>query len=286
MKKKIFIAAAVFFSSAAFGQKSLPLKEDSTSSLAALVVTATRFPAKQSSTGKIVTVISKEQIEQAGTKSLARLLNEQAGIVINGAYQSAGSVQTLYTRGAASGRTLLLLDGLPLSDPSMINNEYDLNLFSLNQIERIEICNGAQSTLYGSDAIGGVINIITKSNSIQKPVAIAASSTIGNKNTFNNNLSFLGKKGKWTYSARYAQMNTKGFHSAYDSSKTMSYDRDRYDGHSLMASLQYQLSPGLQINSFLQQSKYVAAIDAGIFADEQDYTIHNSGLQAGEVFDL
>ncbi len=281
MKKKIFIAAAVIFSSHAYGQKSFPLTEDSTRSLAALVVTATRFPTKQSSTGKVVTVISRDQIEKAGTKSLARLLNEQAGIVINGAFQSAGSVQTLYTRGAASGRTLLLLDGIPLSDPSMINNEYDLNLFSLSQVERIEICNGAQSTLYGSDAIGGVINIITKSNSIQKPVSIAASSAAGNKNTYNNNLSLVGNKGKWGYTARFAKMSTDGFSSATDSSGKMQFDSDGYSGHSLMASLQYQLTPALQFNSFLQQSQYDAGIDAGIYADDRDYTIHNSGLQTG-----
>ena len=72
-------------------------------------------------------------------------------------------------RGASSGRTLILLDGIPVSDPSMINNEFDLNLFSINDIERIEICKGAQSTLYGSDAIAGVINIITVKKDVNKP---------------------------------------------------------------------------------------------------------------------
>ena len=281
MKKKIFIAAAVIISSHAHGQKTSTLVSDSVSSLAELVVTATRFPTKQSSTGKMVTVITKEQIENAGTKSLANLLNEQAGITINGVFQTAGSAQTLYTRGAASGRTLLLLDGIPVLDPSMINNEYDLNLFSLSQVERIEICSGAQSTLYGSDAIGGVINIITKSNTIQKPISIGANTVWGNKNTQQHNLSLNGHKGKWTYSTRFAKMTTDGFSSAEDTTGKMQFDRDGYDGHSFLASVQYQLNPHWQLNSFLQQSKYAAGIDAGIFSDDRDYSIRNSGLQTG-----
>ena len=146
MKKKIFIAAAVIFSSTAQAQ-------DSTKILNEVLLTATKFPVKQSQTGKVVTVISREQIEKNSGKTVGQLLNEQAGITINGAYNAAGSVQTVFTRGASSGRTLVLLDGIPVSDPSMINNEFDLNLFSINDVERIEICKGAQSTLYGSDAI-------------------------------------------------------------------------------------------------------------------------------------
>jgi len=130
-------------------------------SLDPVIVTANKTEQKQSTTGKVITVISKEQIEKSTGKTVAQLLNEQAGITINGALNNAGTVQTVFMRGAGSGRTLILIDGIPTSDPSMINNEFDLNLFSLNDVERIEICKGAQSTLYGSDAIAGVINIIT-----------------------------------------------------------------------------------------------------------------------------
>jgi vitamin B12 transporter len=118
-----------------------------------VVVTANKYPQKQSTTGKVITVINKDQIERSSGKTLSQLLNEQAGVTINGALNNAGAVQTMYVRGAASGRTLILLDGIPVNDPSMINNEFDLNLFSLDNIDRIEICKGAQSTLYGSDAI-------------------------------------------------------------------------------------------------------------------------------------
>ncbi|KAF0235749.1 MAG: iron complex outermembrane recepter [Chitinophagaceae bacterium] len=138
-------------------------QKDSTSTkvLDEVVVTANKLEQKQSSTGKVITIIGKDQLDKSVGRTVAQVLNETAGITINGAYNNAGTNQSVFMRGAASGRTLILMDGIPVSDPSQINNEFDLNLFSINDVERIEICRGAQSTVYGSDAIAGVINIIT-----------------------------------------------------------------------------------------------------------------------------
>ena len=155
MSKTITLPACMLISISLFAQQD-------TVTLDEVVVTANKFEQKQSTTGKVITVITKAQIEKSGGKTISQLLNEQAGITINGALNNLGTVQTTYMRGANSGRTLVLLDGMPVSDPSQINNEFDLNLFLINDVERIEICRGAQSTLYGSDAVAGVINIITQ----------------------------------------------------------------------------------------------------------------------------
>jgi vitamin B12 transporter len=275
MKKKIFIAAAVLISSPLYAQK------DSTKNLDEVVVTATKTPVKQSQTGKVVTVIGKEQIERSAGKTVAQLLNEQAGITINGAYNAAGSVQTVFMRGASSGRTLILLDGIPVSDPSMINSEFDLNLFSINDVERIEICKGAQSTLYGSDAVAGVINIITVKSDVKKQLNVKATLGFGNKNTVRGNLQLFGKAGNLTYTARYAKLRTNGFSSAYDSSGNKDFDKDGYSGDAASAAVQYQVIPSLQVKTFLQYSQYRADIDAGVFADENDYFIKNSNLSSG-----
>ncbi len=275
MKKKIFIAAAVIISSTAQGQDSTKLLNE------VVVETATKFPVKQSQTGKVVTVITKAQIEKSSGKTVAQILNEQAGITINGAYNAPGSVQTIFLRGASSGRTLILLDGIPVSDPSMINNEFDLNLFSISDVERIEVCKGAQSTLYGSDAVAGVINIITVKKDINKPFNIKATTGFGNKNTTRNNLQVYGKAGKLTYTTRFAKLKTNGFSAAYDSTGAKDFDKDGYDGNVISAAVQYQVNPSLQMKTFIMHSQYKADIDAGVFADEKDYTIKNSNLSSG-----
>ena len=249
-----------------------------------VVVTANKYPQKQSTTGKVITVITQDQIEKSAGKTLSQLLNEQAGITINGALNNAGAVQTVYVRGAASGRTLILLDGIPVNDPSMINNEFDLNLFSLDNIDRIEICKGAQSTLYGSDAIAGVINIITVRQDVTKPVNIKATLSEGNLGAFKGNVQLYGKKDKFTYSVRHARLFTNGFSAAYDSTGSKNFDKDGYDGNVTNGQLLFQASQALSLKSFIMYSRYKAGIDAGVFADEKDYTIDNSSFTGGAGF--
>lgn len=249
-----------------------------------VIVTANKYQQKQSTTGKVITVITKEQIEKNNGKTLSQLLNEQAGVTINGALNNAGAVQTVYVRGAASGRALILLDGIPVNDPSMINNEFDISLFSLDNIDRIEICKGAQSTLYGSDAIAGVINIITLNNEVKKPVNVKATLSEGNLGTFKGNLQLYGKKNKFTYSVRHSRLFTNGFSAAYDSTGNKNFDKDGYDGNVTNAQLLFQATEALSLKSFLMYSHYKASIDAGVFTDEKDYTIDNSTFTGGGGF--
>ena len=113
MKKKIFVVAAVLIGSHLLAQ------EDTTSkTMDEVVITANKFPQKESGTGKVVTVITKEQIEKSGGKDLSQLLNEQTGIIINGATSNQGTYKSLYVLGATSAYTLILLDGVPLNDPT------------------------------------------------------------------------------------------------------------------------------------------------------------------------
>lgn len=281
MKKKIFIAAAVLLSSIAEAQRAIP---DSSKTLDEVIFTANKMPQRQTTTGKIITVIGKEQIEKSSGKSLGQLLNEQAGITINGALNNAGTNQSVYMRGAGTGRTLILLDGIPVYDPSFINSEFDLNLFSLNNVESIEICRGAQSTLYGSDAVAGVINILTIKKEVKKPFNVKATISAGSLNTLKTNLQLFGKVDKFSYTARFANLYSKGFSSAYDSTGKNDFDRDSYNGNVWNAALQYQATPQLSFRTFFQESNYTNDLDAGIFTDEKDHTIDNKNTMAGAGF--
>src|SRR5678815_1601436 len=148
MKKKIFVVAAVLIGSHLLAQ------EDTTSkTMDVVVITASKFPQKQSSTGKVVSIITKEQIEKSGGKDLSQLLNEQTGIIVNGATSNPGKDKSLFLRGATDKYTLILLDGIPLNEPAGVGGSFDLRLLSLDNIERIEILKGSQSTLYGLSLI-------------------------------------------------------------------------------------------------------------------------------------
>ncbi|MBX9733419.1 MAG: TonB-dependent receptor [Chitinophagaceae bacterium] len=278
MSKKLTLLLALLASSYLQAQK------DSTQVLDEVTVTANKQLQKQSSTGKVITVISKEQLERQPGRTIAQVLNETAGITIAGAFNNAGTNQSVFMRGAASGRTLILLDGIPVNDPSQINNEFDLNLFSINDVERIEVCRGAQSTIYGGDAVAGVINIITIKQDITKPFHVKFTSTAGNLATFKNNIQVYGKKDRLTYTARYASLKTNGFSTAYDSTGTKDFDKDGYTGSSSNAGLQYQVTNQLLVKSFVMYNQYRSSIDAGTFTDDRYYAVNNNMLNTGGGF--
>jgi vitamin B12 transporter len=125
MSKKLTLLSTLIISSTVFAQKDTV----KTRVLDEVIVTANKTEQKQSTTGKVITVITKEQIEKSSGKTVAQLLNEQAGITINGALSNGGNVQTVFMRGGAAGRTLILMDGIPVNDPSQISNDFDLNFF-------------------------------------------------------------------------------------------------------------------------------------------------------------
>ncbi|MDX2070496.1 MAG: TonB-dependent receptor [Haliscomenobacter sp.] len=259
---------------------------DSTKQLDQVVITATKHERKQSQTGKVLSVISTEVLERSSGQTLAELLNRQVGIIINGAQNNLGTNQNVYIRGAGIGYTLLMLDGIPLNDPSNLNNNFDLNLIPINQIERIEILKGGQSTLYGSDALAGVINIISK-KSFQKPLELQAVLGAGSYGTWKGNLSLGGQSEKTSYSAQYSHLNSQGFSSAFDEKGLGDFDKDAFVENNLSAQLKQQLVPGLLLKGLFNYNTYTADIDAGAFVDDRDYITASNNLLggAGLVFD-
>ena len=280
MSKKLTLFVTLLVSNYLLAQKD----SSSVRILDEIVVTANKQEQKQSTTGKVITVINKKTLEQSVGRTLGQVLNETVGLTINGALNNAGTNQTVFMRGANSGRTLILLDGIPVNDPSQINNEFDLNLFSINDIERIEVCRGAQSTIYGSDAVAGVINIITTKQNISKPINVKATLSAGNLNTYRGNLQLYGKVNKLSYTLRTAKIKTDGFSSAYDSTGNKGFDNDAYNGSSSTASLQYQISERLLIKGFGMYNNYKAGIDAGAFSDDKYFNINNNMLNIGGGF--
>ena len=157
--KKWYLTAIVLLS---FLLRLSAQEDSSAKALDEVVITANRFPQKQTQTGKVVTIIPRSTLEKSTGRNLGEVLNQYAGMTIIGANNNPGTNLDVYTRGAGLGNTLILVDGVPLYDVSSISSAFDLNFFNVEQVERIEILKGGQSTVYGSDAVSGVINIILK----------------------------------------------------------------------------------------------------------------------------
>lgn len=269
MKKNFFVVAAISISSQLHAQQDTTAK-----SLDELVITATKSPVKQSQTGKVISVIDQLTLQRNAGKTLTEILNSQTGIFINGANNNLGSNQDFYFRGAGSGNVLILIDGIPVSDPSQINNSFDLNSISPAMVEKIEILKGAQSTLWGSDAVAGVVNIVTKKTGTKK-ISPNVLLSYGSYNTFRGNAGINGSLDKLSYNLTYSHTNSKGFSSAYDSTGNKNFDKDGFTQNNFQASLAYQFTPAISLKGLASLGKYKADIDNGAFTDDRDYTIEN-----------
>jgi vitamin B12 transporter len=250
----------------------LQAQEDTTAkTLESVVLTATKTPIRQDQTGKVITVIDQATIQRNIGKTLSELLNYNAGIFINGANNSPGTNQDFYFRGANTGKVLILMDGVPVMDPSQISNTFDLNSIAPSQIERIEVLRGAQSTLWGSDAVAGVVNIITKKGGT-KALSPNLLASYGSYGTFRGMAGLNGQLNRFDYNLNYSHTSTDGFSSARDTTGTRNYDDDGLKQNNLQAALGYRFSPKWNVRGLAQLNNYKADVDAGAFTDDADYT--------------
>lgn len=259
-------------------QDSIPSRQ-----LREVVVTATKFPKNQSETGKVLTIIDEDQIKQNGGKDLAQLLNEQVGLVVNGSNSNSGKDKSVYLRGAKNEYTLILLDGVPLNDPSGIaGGAYDLRMISLDQIERIEILKGSQSTLYGSDAVAGVINIITKQGG-DEPFQVGGTLGYGSYNTFRGNAVVHGSTKMVDYNMGYSRMTTDGLSEAKETG-VGNFDKDGASQNAFQANFGINPSERLSIKPFVRYSTFDGDYDGGAFTDDllntYEAKLLNMGAQA------
>lgn len=125
-----------------------------------VVVTAERTPQPVSQTISTATVVTAKTIREQGAQTVADVLRLVPGVTLRQSGQ-VGAAASVRTRGTDAKQTLVLVDGQRVSSPAFIGGT-DLSKFSVNDVARIEVIRGPVSSLYGSDAIGGVINIITK----------------------------------------------------------------------------------------------------------------------------
>ena len=156
-----------------------PGKSPENTSIETVVVTASRVPLQLDKTGSAITVISREDIERRKVISLGELLRDVPGLAVNQA-GPRGSLTQVRSRGAEANQLLVLIDGIEANDPAL-GSEFNFAHVLVDDIDRIEIVRGPQSALWGSDAMAGVVHIITRQQPSQGAEMTARTGSFGTR---------------------------------------------------------------------------------------------------------
>jgi vitamin B12 transporter len=182
--------------------------------LGQVVVTATKTEIEIAESPQSISVITSKEIAESPHRSIAEII-QQAPAVDVSSYGPAGSLATAQIRGSSASQVLILVNGRRINDPQ--NGQFDLNNLPIakDEIERIEILRGSASALYGADAMGGVINILTKTPSREPQTS--ASVSYGRFDTGQVSLSHRWKPGAFSYDLSVAREKSDGYRPNSDS---------------------------------------------------------------------
>ena len=291
MKKQLLIVSVLacsFVSTNLFAQKKDSQKEK-VETLDEIIVTATKFNLKKENTGKVITKITQKQLQQNAGKNVIEILNNVAGIDVRGVNTNAGEPKSIYIRGGRSRQVLVLIDGVPVTDQSAINQEFDLRLLALSQIESIEILKGASSTLYGSGAATAVINIILKKASKNK-ISGSFETSIGTNNTAtvkgsgfsdkNQNVAINGTLGNFNFLSSFSISGVDGMSSAKSKTATK-FEDDGYTSKNALVKLGYKVNDKIAIETFLNYDTFDYDFDNGAFSDNDVNTGDQNQIRFG-----
>lgn len=251
MNKKAlgFVLALAILPFNVYSQEEQEKEKVSTSSIQhEIVVTATRLETPAREIASSVTVLTREKLEQSKKATVIEALQEVLGVSIiqNGPPGAAASV---FIRGANSEHTLILMDGVELNDPISPSRSFDLAHLTLDNVERIEILRGPQSTLYGSDALGGVVNIITKKG--QGKPKFSLSSVAGSYGTIITSAGINGSTKRMQYSLGTSYFRSDGF-SAASANYEGNEEKDGYRNLTIWGRLGFRLSDNLDVDLILR----------------------------------
>ena len=248
-------------------------------SLDEVVITDSKFKMKRENSGKVITKITQKELEKLQGKSIAEIINTTSGIEINGAKSNAGQNLSYFIRGGRNRQVLILIDGIAVTDPSQIANDYDLRLLNADQVESIEILKGASSTLYGSGAATAVINITLKEASKDK-ISATFKSVLGTNmdsnednyavEDFSNSVAVHGTLSDFNYLVSFGNQFTDGL-----SAVAAGTEPDAFNAINGNLKLGYTFSDAFKLNVYGSFDKFKADFDdgfSGVDADNRSIT--------------
>ncbi|WP_026777687.1 TonB-dependent siderophore receptor [Polaribacter sp. Hel_I_88] len=268
MKKQLLIVSVLmcsFVCTHVFSQQ----KKEKIESLNEIVVTATKFETNKKNVGKIVYKITQETIENNQGRTVVDLLNDVPGVEINGNFSTKGQNLGYYIRGGRNRQVAILIDGVNVNDPSSFNADFDLRQIDINQIESIEVLKGASSTLYGSGAATGVINIILKKSSKDSFAGTFTTSVGTNSSSenpkfsgeeFSTNFNFNGTLGKVDYLLALNANGSSGL-SAAESTTDIPFEEDNFARQNVLLKVNYAVNDKLKIGLLSSYDEFSTDFD-------------------------
>jgi len=280
MNKKTNVLSVLCFGMSLIGFAQQQVDSTKVKQLDEVVVTDSRFALKRENSGKTIIKISADELERSQGRTVAQIINSKSGITMNGSQSSAGQNLSTFFRGGQNRQVLVLIDGVAVSDPSQIENNYDLQLLSLDQIESIEILKGASSALYGNRASTAIINITLKKASKDKLKATFATYLATNNSQddsridvahFNSNIGFNGTLGKFNYLTSFGSQNTNGLSASKTPNGNIKNKSDRFSKIAGNIKLGYKFSNTFDVTLFGNFDEYDTEFDNGFsFVDENN----------------
>lgn len=280
-KNFIGLCAAAIASTSVMAQEQATIQQ-----LDEVVVSDSRFALKRENSGKTVLKITAEELERSQGKTVAEIINAKSGFSIAGTTSREGAVLGVYARGGRGRQVLIVIDGVRVSDPSSVGQEYDLRLLSVASIASIEIVKGAASTLYGTNAATAVINITTKkaskegmSGNFQASVGTNQTTTAQNYdvNDFANSAFVSGTVEKFTYKVGFSNRYSNGLSALV----TPANEKDDFSSYSTDINIGYAFSETFSVNVFGNQTKNSGAYDESFGMIDAPYEFISEQKRAG-----
>ncbi len=270
--------------------KAQEVQNEKVEQLDEVVLSDTKFELKKENSGKVIYKITQKEIAQSTGKTVADLLDNIAGVEISGNNNAAGSYIGMYFRGGRNRQVAIMIDGILVTDPTGISSSYNLNLLDLNEIESIEILKGSSSTLYGSGAATGVINIKLKKPS-KAPISFNYTASIGTNNTQRNrnskidnleqNVGLRGTLNKFNYLASFSISKSDGMSSANDIDAPEPFETDAFLRNDALLKLGFEATEKLSFEFFGNYNKYDYEYDDGAYADSDINNGYEEQLRFG-----
>ena len=268
----LLLAAAAVFPGPARAQAAIYLPE--------IVVTATRSPQLLSAALAHTTLISREDIERSQAVDLVTLLDREAGLQRTQT-GGAGSTSTVFLRGAPSLQTLILIDGVPQNKQDA-SGAVSLEHVMLDNVERVEIVRGNVSAIYGSGAIGGVIQIFTRTGSRANLANFALE--VGPRATTKLSTNAALNFDKTALQIGFSRFKTDGFSTVNVTQlPSANPDNDGYQNTSSHVALTHTLAKGHQLGVKLSQSQGDTAFD-NYFGEPVDRQFSTTTLNQASIF--